>query len=84
MVSRMSVELLYEVLRERAVAGEEGLFLTVLHGGKVFGVTIDPQATKELLAIDVNAPEGEGIPLHNFIQRYLTPALAHLKNNLEE
>jgi len=46
-------------------------------------VTIDPSAMKDLLAIDIDAPEGEGIPVHNFIQRYLVPALHHLKQELK-
>jgi len=80
----MSIELLQDVLRERAARGEEGLLITVIYKGKLVGVTIDPCAIKDLLAIDVDAPEGEGIPLHNFLQRYFTPALNHLKYHLED
>lgn len=62
----------------------EGLCITIFHKGKVFGVDIHPDATEDLLKLEIDTPEGKGIPLHNFIQQYLTPALWHLKRNLED
>jgi hypothetical protein len=64
--------------------GLEGLAITVFHKGKILGVDMHPDAIKDLLKIDFDAPEGEGIPAHNFIQQYLVPAIHHLKCMLEE
>jgi hypothetical protein len=80
----MSLELVQSSLIEHAKSGKEGLCITILHKGKIVGVDMDPSATQALLKIDFDAPEGEGIPAHNFIQQYLMPAVCHLKNELEE
>jgi hypothetical protein len=79
----VSTEILKKAIFQHAESRFEGMALTVFYKGKVLGVDFHPDVTKDLLAIDTDPPEGQGIPLHNFIQRYLTPALAHLKAKME-
>jgi len=59
---------LQSTLEAHAASGEEGLLITVVHKGKVFGVTMDPACLE-----DFNKRE-----FKDFAEQYLEPAFNQL------
>jgi hypothetical protein len=70
----MSLELLQSSLIEHAKSGKEGLCITVVRKGQIFGVDIHPDWEKDL--------KERGFEM--FAKMCLEPAFCQLENEMEE
>lgn len=69
----MSRELLQSSLEAHAASGKEGLSITVLRKGRVFGVDVHPDWDRDLL----------GRSFEDFVKMVLEPAFSQLRQEIE-